>query len=82
MIPVFAMVAPHCTFRLHLHNGKLLEQATSKSSSVHKEENVSHVDKFGFHVTTCCGYLPQDNTWEETWPVRSLRSEAEYLVNS
>lgn len=37
---------------LHLHNIK-------------RESN--NIDKFGFHLTTCCGYLPQNNEWCEDW---------------
>ncbi|XP_075034276.1 ketosamine-3-kinase-like [Mixophyes fleayi] len=25
------------------------------------------VDMFGFHTTTCCGYIPQVNDWQEDW---------------
>ncbi|KAL0277800.1 UNVERIFIED_CONTAM: hypothetical protein PYX00_004961 [Menopon gallinae] len=31
-----------------------------------KQES-NRVDKFGFHVTTCCGYLPQNNEWCYDW---------------
>ena len=25
--------------------------------------------KFGFHIPTCCGYIVQNNEWEEDWTV-------------
>lgn len=30
------------------------------------------VNKFGFHVETCCGFIPQNNTWTEDWIVRKI----------
>lgn len=30
----------------------------------------SPIKKFGFHVETCCGFLPQDNSWNENWIVK------------
>lgn len=32
-----------------------------------KSELVSPNEKFGFHVTTYNGNLPQDNRWNDTW---------------
>ncbi|XP_054752727.2 ketosamine-3-kinase-like [Lytechinus pictus] len=31
------------------------------------EETQRSVSQFGFHTTTCVGYLPQDNTWSDDW---------------
>ena len=60
-------------FRMHLHNEELRKKGEKKGSSVHKHgtEGTSgvYVDKFGFHATTCCGYIPQDNSWTDDWPV-------------
>lgn len=28
-----------------------------------------NVNQFGFHVDTCCGFLPQNNTWTDNWLV-------------
>ncbi len=30
-------------------------------------ESVSPTGQFGFHVTTCNGNIPQDNTWNDSW---------------
>ena len=53
---------------LHLHNIKLGEQG-----------DPGFVSKFGFHVQTCCGYLPQGNAWDDDWPVISCCS-LKYLI--
>lgn len=55
--------------RMHLHNRKLGEKQKKEASSVHKSSaEPQYVDKFGFHITTCCGYLPQNNEWCDDWP--------------
>ncbi|BFZ18706.1 hypothetical protein BsWGS_21745 [Bradybaena similaris] len=54
--------------RLHLHNSELGKLAKQSEQSVHSQGHYSsYVDKFGFPVTTCCGYLPQENGWMESW---------------
>lgn len=40
---------------LHLHNWR------------NKKAGVDHIESFGFHVETCCGFLPQGNTWNQSW---------------
>ncbi|XP_064620566.1 ketosamine-3-kinase-like isoform X2 [Lineus longissimus] len=52
--------------RLHLHNAEMKKKAEGQASSVHKDD-VQYVDKFGFHTATCCGYIPQDNSWQDNW---------------
>ena len=56
-------------FRLHLHNEEQAKLLTKCSGSVHQPDGVEYVERFGFHTTTCCGYLPQDNAWEHDWLV-------------
>lgn len=41
---------------LHLYNLNLA-----------KSNLPGYVSRFGFHTTTCCGYLPLDNTWKDDW---------------
>jgi fructosamine-3-kinase len=36
----------------------------------------AYVSRFGFHVKTCCGYLPQGNAWHDDWPVKPLQNAA------
>ncbi|KAL5016621.1 hypothetical protein ScPMuIL_006210 [Solemya velum] len=53
--------------RLHLltvENGK---REMRMCSSIHKSVTFELVDKFGFDVTTYCGFIPQDNSWQDDW---------------
>ncbi|KAM3428302.1 hypothetical protein MY4824_008913 [Beauveria thailandica] len=40
----------------------------AKLAKMHRE-SVSPTGQFGFHVTTCNGNIPQNNTWNESWEV-------------
>ncbi|XP_033747476.1 ketosamine-3-kinase-like [Pecten maximus] len=51
--------------RLHLSNSEAEKGAEKMEGYV--GENCQYVSEFGFPVTTCCGYLPQDNTWDKSW---------------
>jgi len=42
--------------RMHKHN-------------IDRAGQADYVSKFGFHVSTCCGSIPQANTWTDDWPV-------------
>jgi len=56
---------------LHLHNENLrLRQLKAAALVSGKEEIIEAVEEFGFHVPTCCGYLPMDNSWSSDWPVK------------
>jgi len=52
---------------LHLHNQKLVQQDSKRASFVGKTDSDEAVKKFGFNVTTCCGFLPLNNDWNEDW---------------
>ncbi|KAK6617464.1 hypothetical protein RUM43_014473 [Polyplax serrata] len=52
--------------QLHLHNIRALNQQKETSNLIGK--NNQAIDKFGFHITTACGYLPQNNEWCDDWP--------------
>ncbi|XP_030063896.1 ketosamine-3-kinase isoform X1 [Microcaecilia unicolor] len=55
---------------LHLHNQRLGEKLKKEGSTVGKGAGQSEpkfIDKFGFSVVTCCGYLPQVNDWQSDW---------------
>ncbi|XP_038632349.1 ketosamine-3-kinase isoform X2 [Scyliorhinus canicula] len=55
---------------LHLHNAKLKEQQRKDVQTAGKgpgQSEMQYVNKFGFHITTCCGYLPQHNDWQSDW---------------
>ena len=34
-------------------------------------EDETVIEQFGFHTTTCCGYVPLDNTWSDNWVVNN-----------
>ena len=57
--------------QLHLHNQKLLLQDFKQDSFVGRsdvERGVERgVERFGFDVTTCCGFLPLVNEWNHDW---------------
>lgn len=50
---------------LHLHNVNLKKKSLKNSSYV--GQSGEYVDKFGFDVATCCGFIPQQNDWMEDW---------------
>ena len=68
----------HILCRMHSHNIKLGVKQAARESSVHKETTdesytgLQFIDQFGFHATTCCGFIPQDNTWEDDWIVSKI----------
>ena len=68
---IFLALAHWCMFifRMHKHNEELLSKSEKSNSSVHGDQGGEGVTRFGFHVPTCCGYIPQDNTWNEDWVV-------------
>jgi fructosamine-3-kinase len=64
--------------RMHLHNEALGKKQKEQECYVggqgteNKDEDENkpvYMSQFGFHTTTCCGYLPQDNTFCDDWPV-------------
>lgn len=55
---------------LHLHNAKHKERQQREAQTVGKgpaQSEIQYVDKFGFHTITCCGYIPQNNDWQNDW---------------
>ncbi|PSN35296.1 Fructosamine-3-kinase [Blattella germanica] len=74
--------------KMHLHNAELGQKEKEKESYVGKGENENedeeqpvYMTQFGFHVTTCCGYLPQDNTFCDDWPTFYARQRLEHQLN-
>ncbi|XP_053653448.1 ketosamine-3-kinase isoform X1 [Cherax quadricarinatus] len=62
---------------LHLHNINLEKTGNVVSAS---EVTPTYVSQFGFPVTTCCGYLPQDNSWSDDWLVFYTRKLQQQLT--
>ncbi|KAG8446030.1 hypothetical protein GDO86_013780 [Hymenochirus boettgeri] len=48
---------------LHLHN--LITKKKELEGTV--GPRIQAVEQFGFHTVTCCGYIPQVNTWQDDW---------------
>lgn len=36
---------------------------------LHNLQEKQSIKKFGFHVDTSCGFIPQNNTWTDDWLV-------------
>ncbi|CTQ86670.1 protein-ribulosamine 3-kinase [Caenorhabditis elegans] len=64
--------------KMHAKNGEQLAQNARRTRFVSVNSGMSDISKseegeqigtenFGFHVTTCCGRLGQENDWTETW---------------
>ncbi|XP_056143398.1 ketosamine-3-kinase isoform X2 [Lampris incognitus] len=55
---------------MHLHNKQQLDKQNKEQQTVGKgagQSDLPATEKFGFHVPTCCGYLPQENEWQDDW---------------
>uniref|UniRef100_T1IJZ4 protein-ribulosamine 3-kinase n=1 Tax=Strigamia maritima TaxID=126957 RepID=T1IJZ4_STRMM len=52
---------------LTVHAAKLGEDMARLHLQNLDENRDDYVSKFGFHTTTCCGYLPLNNTWNNDW---------------
>lgn len=46
---------------------------TTRLAALYQNSKSPH-DKFGFHVTTYTGNLPQDNEWEASWETYFAKS--------
>lgn len=76
----------HELAKLHQHNislglqAKKLENTVTKPPQATPSEYVEdggppkYVTQFGFHTSTCCGYIPQENSWSDDWLVSSMLS--------
>eukprot|EP00794_Sanderia_malayensis_P014105 gene14105-15579_t len=67
--------------RLHLHNESLLAIKEEKEKRIGKAEHLTTVDEFGFHVATCCGMIPQDNTWNKSWVEFYTQQKLQVQIN-
>lgn len=48
----------------------MIEWSKKSEDFVGKAENLTPVTQFGFDIDTCCGFIPQDNTWQGSWLVQ------------
>ncbi|XP_005801530.1 ketosamine-3-kinase [Xiphophorus maculatus] len=69
---------------LHLHNKRLLEKQNKEQQTVGKgarHTEMDPVEKFGFGVNTCCGYIAQKNEWQSDWVQFYSQQRLEYQLN-
>ncbi|XP_037647008.1 ketosamine-3-kinase [Sebastes umbrosus] len=69
---------------MHLHNKRLLEKLNKEQQTVGKgagQSEVAAVEKFGFNVPTCCGYIPQENKWQDDWVMFYSQQRLQYQLN-
>lgn len=63
-----------CSFIAMANNLPDIEDFCRRLADMHRRSAaVSPEGKFGFHVTTYNGNLPQDNTWNDSWEAFYLR---------
>ncbi|XP_061198179.1 fructosamine-3-kinase-like [Saccostrea echinata] len=68
--------------RLHLLNSEMLEKSKKVEKYVGKANKLTPVIQYGFDTTTCYGYIPMDNTWQDNWPdfySRKLKQQMDIL---
>uniref|UniRef100_A0A3Q3WQF1 protein-ribulosamine 3-kinase n=1 Tax=Mola mola TaxID=94237 RepID=A0A3Q3WQF1_MOLML len=69
---------------LHDHNKRQLEKNKKEQQTVGKgagQSEVAAVEKFGFSVATCCGYLPQKNEWQDDWVSFYSQQRLQHQIN-
>ncbi|KAF7659952.1 hypothetical protein LDENG_00290550 [Lucifuga dentata] len=69
---------------LHLHNKRQLEKQNKEQQTVGKgagQSEVPVVEKYGFGITTCCGYIPQENEWQDDWVTFYSRQRLQHQIN-
>ncbi|XP_077869709.1 ketosamine-3-kinase-like [Saccoglossus kowalevskii] len=53
--------------KMHLYNEEMGKKNAEDASIVGSGDDGAYVSQFGFHTTTCCGYIPQVNDWQDDW---------------
>ncbi|TNN71511.1 Ketosamine-3-kinase [Liparis tanakae] len=69
---------------LHLHNKRQLEKCNKEQQTVGRgagQSEVAVITKFGFSVPTCCGYLPQENEWQDDWVTFYSQQRLQHQLN-
>nr|BAH72258.1 ACYPI009343 [Acyrthosiphon pisum] len=64
-------------------NKKCSSELGSQLADMHMfnlQETQPRINKFGFHVETCCGFLPQNNTWTDDWITFYTENRLEYQI--
>ncbi|XP_039292804.1 ketosamine-3-kinase [Nilaparvata lugens] len=63
--------------KLHLYNEQLRNKPPPKDDS---GSTLEYVKEFGFHTTTCCGYIAQENSWCDDWVSFYARNRLDYQI--
>lgn len=69
---------------MHLHNKRQLEKLDKEQQTVGKgagQSEAAVVEQFGFHITTCCGYIPQVNEWQDDWVAFYSQRRLQHQIN-
>ncbi|CAB3409359.1 unnamed protein product [Caenorhabditis bovis] len=66
--------------RLHMHNPRLIAENEKRDGFVGENDEMG-VRRFGFHVPTCCGSIPQNNEWADDWPTFFIRNRLQSQIN-
>ncbi|XP_034751196.1 ketosamine-3-kinase isoform X2 [Etheostoma cragini] len=69
---------------LHIHNKRQLDTFNKENQTVGKgagQSELAVVEKFGFSVPTCCGYLPQENEWQDDWVTFYSQQRLQHQLN-
>lgn len=69
---------------MHLHNKTQLEKQKKEEQTVGKgagQSDINAVERFGFSVKTCCGYLPQENEWQDDWVTFYCQQRLQHQLN-
>ncbi|CAG2166848.1 unnamed protein product [Oppiella nova] len=53
--------------RMHSCNAIAGKEKRKKESWVGQSEGLECIERYGFHVSTCCGIIAQNNEWEDNW---------------
>ena len=68
-----------------MDNINKLQKNASESNRVGKGQDPVAVEKFGFPVATCCGFIPQNNEWHDDWVVSvagGTYNQTQFFFNS
>lgn len=60
--------------KMHMQNVNL----ENRSNRISEKPQMEYVPQFGFHTTTCCGYIPQENEWNEDWVAFFAQNRLDY----
>ncbi|XP_012726503.2 ketosamine-3-kinase isoform X1 [Fundulus heteroclitus] len=69
---------------LHLHNKRQMDKQNKEQQTVGKgagQTEVAPVEKFGFGLNTCCGYIAQQNEWQSDWVLFYSQQRLQYQLN-